>query len=90
VVSVHNEGEPIPEASVGQIFGPFRRRETGSRSEGLGLGLHICDQIVRAHGGQLSVTSTAPAGTTLRAVMPIVDRPAVPAGAPEQPAARPA
>ncbi|MEO7337531.1 MAG: ATP-binding protein, partial [Caldimonas sp.] len=50
---------------------PFWRRSTPGRAEGTGLGLHICDQIVRAHGGRLSVASTREAGTTFSVHIPI-------------------
>lgn len=71
VFEVWNEGEPIPAENVSKIFEPFWRRETSGNREGLGLGLHICSQIVRAHGGKLSVTSTKEAGTTFTARLPL-------------------
>jgi signal transduction histidine kinase len=70
-LSVFNEGEPIPEAIQAKIFEPFWRRAIGSNREGLGLGLSICSQIVRAHSGTLSVTSTKESGTTFTARLPL-------------------
>ncbi len=65
---VHNHGLPIPEELLPQIFEPFRRGEsTGELTRtSLGLGLYIAQDIVRAHGGSLSVKSTAEEGTTFR------------------------
>lgn len=71
VLSVFNEGEPIPEAVQAKIFEPFWRRAIGSNREGLGLGLSICSQIIRAHSGTLSVTSTKDSGTTFTARLPL-------------------
>jgi signal transduction histidine kinase len=54
-LSVTNDGA-IPDAILPHIFDPFRSGRTGSeRSDGLGLGLYIVDQIVRAHGGRIAV-----------------------------------
>jgi sigma-B regulation protein RsbU (phosphoserine phosphatase) len=67
-LTVHNWGTPIPEALIPVIFEPLRRGEQqvrlGSRS--VGLGLYIVRQIARAHGGDVTVDSTAEAGTTFR------------------------
>jgi signal transduction histidine kinase len=54
---VANAGEPIPEAALDRLFQPFYRAVLNDR-EGLGLGLFISNEIAKAHGGTLSVTST--------------------------------
>jgi signal transduction histidine kinase len=71
VLSVANAGEPIPAEHRAQIFNPFWRRSTSESREGLGLGLYICSQIVKAHGGTLEVTSSEEAGTTFTARLPL-------------------
>lgn len=63
---VRNDGE-IPAALQPHIFDPFRSGRTtagdgaplrnSGRNEGLGLGLYIVQEIVRAHGGQLQLES---------------------------------
>lgn len=55
---VLNRGPAIDEAALSSLFEPFRRtREMNRASGGVGLGLHIVDQIVRAHGGSVAVQS---------------------------------
>jgi hypothetical protein len=49
---VWNAGDPIPEDRIGKIFQPFWRHSVSTSRNGLGLGLHICSQIVRAHGAK--------------------------------------
>jgi signal transduction histidine kinase len=71
VLEVWNTGEPIPPESIGKIFEPFWRHSTSANRQGLGLGLHICSQIVRAHGGTLRVTSSKENGTTFVARLPL-------------------
>ena len=69
VIEVQNQGEPIPADRLGKVFEPFWRR-SASR-EGLGLGLYICSQIARSHGGRLDVASSAGQGTLFFARLPI-------------------
>ncbi|WP_375773001.1 PAS domain-containing protein [Archangium gephyra] len=69
VLTVHNQGAPIPEALLPHVFDPFRRAGGGSR-DGLGLGLYIVQEILRAHGGSISVDSRADSGTTFTVRLP--------------------
>jgi signal transduction histidine kinase len=71
VLEVWNSGEPIPAESLSKIFEPFWRHSVSASRNGLGLGLHICSQIVRAHQGQISVTSTRESGTQFIARLPL-------------------
>jgi signal transduction histidine kinase len=73
VLRVHNGGTPIPADALPGIFEPFEQGTppTGSaRSTGLGLGLHISREIVRAHGGAIDAQSSADAGTTFTVRLP--------------------
>jgi signal transduction histidine kinase len=71
VLEVWNAGEPIPAECLGKIFEPFWRHSVSASRNGLGLGLHICSQIVRAHAGRISVTSTREDGTQFTARLPL-------------------
>jgi signal transduction histidine kinase len=71
VINVWNSGEPIPPESIDKICEPFWRHSSAGNREGLGLGLYICSQIVRAHGGTLSVTSSQESGTRFTARLPL-------------------
>ena len=65
LLKVHNQGNPIPAESLGSIFDPLVRGKTAFRSKSaLGLGLFIVKEIVSAHDGTISVTSSEEAGTT--------------------------
>ena len=59
VLSVSNEGQELPPEVIAQLFKPYWRATSRPGSEGLGLGLYIIDQIARAHGGKIDVTSSA-------------------------------
>jgi signal transduction histidine kinase len=69
VLSVHNHGAPIDPAQISTLFDPYKRAV--KKPGGIGLGLYIVEQIARAHGGTVSVTSTAEAGTTFAVQLPI-------------------
>jgi len=72
VLTVTNHGEPIPAESQARVFEPFWRSSASPARSGLGLGLFICAEIVKAHGGSLELTSSATAGTTFGARLPCV------------------
>lgn len=69
-LSVTNRGEPISEEVRASLFKPFSRRGDRPSLQGLGLGLYIAQQIAQAHDGQITVESTADAGTTFTFSMP--------------------
>jgi two-component system sensor histidine kinase/response regulator len=70
VLSVVNEGT-IPPELIDHLFDPFRSgQRPGGRSDGLGLGLYIVYQIVKAHHGRVTVESGAAERTVFRVVMP--------------------
>ncbi len=63
---------PIPADRLAQLFEPYRRGESSAAAHraGLGLGLYIAHEVVRAHKGRLSATSTSE-GTTFRVELPL-------------------
>jgi sigma-B regulation protein RsbU (phosphoserine phosphatase) len=72
-VEVHNGGPSIPPELHSSLFDPFRRGERDSRTSrtsGLGLGLYICHELVRAHHGTLECRSDAVSGTTFTVTLP--------------------
>jgi signal transduction histidine kinase len=56
---VADSGEGIPEDLVDQLFEPF---STAGKKRGTGLGLATVRNLVRAHGGKITVESKAPEG----------------------------
>lgn len=69
VISVHNEGPPIDQALLPNMFEPFERGRTAA-SGGTGLGLFIVREIVSAHGGSVAVASDPGSGTTFSVSLP--------------------
>lgn len=57
LLSVFNQGAPIPAAAQADLFKPFSRVGPGKVRTGLGLGLYIASQIATGHGGTLEMTS---------------------------------
>lgn len=71
-LSVHNHGGPIAPEMLDILFHPMSRGEgrPSDAQRSVGLGLYIVKAIATAHGGTVSVRSTAEEGTTF-----IVDLP---------------
>lgn len=68
-LSVHNAGV-IPAAVRQRMFEPLEREGDEGSGHNIGLGLFIVSEIVRAHGGAISVDSDAQRGTTFSVRLP--------------------
>lgn len=72
VIEISDEGPGIPQDKIEEVFAPFRRLET-SRSRttgGVGLGLTIARDVVRAHGGTIALSNRVPNGLTVTLTLP--------------------
>ncbi len=66
-LSVTDNGPGIADHVKGRLFEAF---QSSTRAGGTGLGLTIAADLVRAHGGQLWLTSTGPDGTSFMMTLP--------------------
>ena len=75
-ISVNDRGPGIPAADHKRIFQKFVRGTDSRKSgvKGTGVGLAIVQHVVRAHGGQVRVTSGMGRGSTFTMVIPTVER----------------
>jgi signal transduction histidine kinase len=65
---VADNGFGIDTEHLSKIFQPFF---TAKKRRGLGLGLAICERIVKGHGGRIDVESTPGEGTTFSIYLPL-------------------
>ena len=82
LVSVHNEGPPIPPHEQECIFQMYRRAEMAQRGDpqGWGIGLPYVRAVAESHGGSIGLDSSIDRGTTFFMNIPADGR--VFAGAP--------
>jgi PAS domain S-box-containing protein len=66
---VSDTGFGIAPEDLPKIFLPFF---TAKKKRGLGLGLPICDRIIKNHGGRIKVESRPGQGTTFEIHLPVV------------------
>ncbi|BDG03839.1 GAF domain-containing sensor histidine kinase [Anaeromyxobacter oryzae] len=68
LLRVANRGPPVPPEVLSHLFEPFSRppEEKSRKGSGLGLGLYISREIVRGHGGEISVASGEETVITVR------------------------
>ncbi|HLS94511.1 MAG TPA: ATP-binding protein [Sphingobacterium sp.] len=71
-VEVTDFGIGIPEHKQKDIFEKFYRVEESSlKFQGLGIGLYICAEIIRQHGGQYGLKSQVGKGSTFYFTIPL-------------------
>jgi signal transduction histidine kinase len=72
-VSVSDTGKGIAPEHLANVFERLYQVRDGTEQSrmGLGLGLFVCREIVRLHGGELSVTSEVGKGTTFTFDLPV-------------------
>jgi len=69
VIEVRDNGTGMPVKAMEKIFQPFfTTKPTG---EGTGLGLSLCYDIVKAHGGEIKVESREGEGTLFIVALPV-------------------
>jgi len=70
-IAITNRGKPIPQNNLQHIFEKFYRLDSARSTDtgGAGLGLAIAQEIVMAHGGEITVESGAQ-GTTFTVKLP--------------------
>jgi signal transduction histidine kinase len=68
-LAVRDRGTGIPPEDIPRVFERFHRGRT--TNGGSGLGLALCREIVARHGGDIDLTSTVGAGTTVTVTLPV-------------------
>lgn len=75
VFCVTDDGEGIAESDLPNVFKMFYTSKTNAADgkRGIGLGLPICDAIVKAHGGNISVHNRENGGAEFTFTLPLED-----------------
>jgi signal transduction histidine kinase len=68
--ALRDNGPGISQSALPHVFERFWQIENDAR-RGLGLGLHICENIIRAHGGRIWAESEAGKGATFQFTLPV-------------------
>jgi signal transduction histidine kinase len=71
-LAVEDEGPGIPPGDIERLFQPFQRLETSRNREtgGIGLGLTIARNILRAHGGDVLLGNRPAGGARATMILP--------------------
>lgn len=67
VMEVRDNGPGIPERVRPRLFEAF---QSAAKPGGVGLGLAIAAELIRAHGGEIRLRGTGPGGTVFHVVVP--------------------
>ncbi|WP_421858110.1 sensor histidine kinase [Oceanicaulis sp.] len=72
-VYVDDNGVGIPAEVSAELFRPLVRGDAAkqSKSSGRGLGLTLCQTIIAAHGGEISIGAREPRGASIQFTLPL-------------------
>jgi two-component system sensor histidine kinase/response regulator len=71
VCHVIDNGVGIDPAIAALVFERYQRGNKSNNHLGLGLGLNVCRQIIRAHGGDIQLNPTVEQGTDIWFTLPL-------------------
>jgi two-component system sensor histidine kinase KdpD len=72
-VSVEDEGPGLPPGDPARLFDKFQRGDGEGSIVGVGLGLAICQAIVRAHGGEIEAQRRTGSGARFEFTLPATE-----------------
>ena len=70
-ISICDDGPGVPEENRERIFEDYFRLQRDQAQEGYGIGLSLCQRIVRAHYGQIWVDSVPNQGSCFHFTLPV-------------------
>jgi signal transduction histidine kinase len=73
-LAVRDDGEGLDPADAERLVGRFARGQGSRGHRRFGLGLSLVDEVVRTHGGQLTVDGTPGEGAEMTMILPRVVR----------------
>lgn len=76
-IHVKDKGIGIDEETLKFIFNPYAQADTNMKAfvGGIGLGLSICEQLVKLHGGKITVESSIGKGSIFTFTLPVTNDP---------------
>ncbi len=72
VISIRDQGRGINNEDLPRIFDPYFSTKPRGAQKGMGLGLSLCNTIIRKHGGMITVETGPGLGATFHVHLPAV------------------
>jgi len=68
-LSISDQGTGVAEKELSSLFSPFFRGKSGRHLPGYGLGLAICENIIKIHGGSISARNVPSGGLCITIIL---------------------
>jgi two-component system sensor histidine kinase KdpD len=82
---VDDDGPGLPDGDPARLFDKFQRGDEEGAIVGVGLGLAICEAIIKAHGGEIQAQRRTPAGARFEFTLPAAPEAPAPSDSPRPP-----